>query len=143
MYNRYAIERQGDIRVYPDIVDSLLRLSEAGIKLAIATSKGRQRTKAIVEEKFGGVPFSIVVTPEDVKPQRGKPNPDQLLQAALATGVDPANSLYVGDREVDKIAAKRAGFQFIHAGWGYGSISGTDNIWFNSMADFMEFIVLP
>lgn len=142
-YNRYAIERQGDIHVYPDIVDSLLRLSEAGIKLAIATSKGRQRTKAIVDEKFGGVPFSMVVTPEDVKPQRGKPNPDQLLQAALAAGVDPSNSLYVGDMEVDKIAAKRAGFQFIHAGWGYGSISGTDNIWFNSMADFMEFIVLP
>jgi HAD superfamily hydrolase (TIGR01662 family) len=140
-YNATASQARDAIIVYPGVIEGLKALTNAGIPIAIVTSKKRERTAAIVADRFAGISLSCVLTPEDVKPGRGKPHPDQLLSAALEVGVDPSNCVYVGDMDVDKQAAKRAGFQFVHAGWGYGSIASTDDVWFNSMDDLVEFFV--
>ena len=140
IYNELAIAAHDAIRLYPGVVDGLKTLAGAGFKLAIATSKNRERTRLILERLFGDIAFDCVMTPEDVLSERGKPSPDQLLQAALKVGVDPASAVYVGDMEVDQMAAKRAGFGFVHAGWGYGSISSTKHTWFATMTDLCLFL---
>jgi phosphoglycolate phosphatase-like HAD superfamily hydrolase len=43
-----------------------------------------------------------------------------LLLALVDLGVDPGQGIYVGDTHIDQEAARRAGLDFIHAGWGYG-----------------------
>ena len=105
------------------------------------TSKNRERTHSILEELLSEIKFDLIMTPDDVKPGRGKPHPDQLLHCALEAGVDPHNVIYLGDMEVDKEAAMRAGFTFVHAGWGYGTIKDINDIWFDSMQDFVDFLL--
>ena len=115
-------------------------LKKAGINIAVATSKNRERTQSILKNIFAEIDFDYIATPDDVKPGRGKPHPDQLHHCALATGIDPWNSVYFVDMEVDKEASQRAGFQFVHAGWGYGSIKAINDIWFASIKDFVDYL---
>ena len=140
-YNDCSLSTQDKILSYPGVKKELLRLKKAGINIAVATSKNRERTQSILEKFFAEIDFDYIATPDDVKPGRGKPHPDQLLHCALATGIDPWNSIYIGDMEVDKEASLRAGFQFVHAGWGYGSIKDINDIWFASIKDFVDYLI--
>jgi phosphoglycolate phosphatase-like HAD superfamily hydrolase len=40
--------------------------------------------------------------------------------AVLDLGLDPEQATYVGDMEVDRVSARRAGVGYVHAAWGYG-----------------------
>jgi phosphoglycolate phosphatase-like HAD superfamily hydrolase len=64
------------------------------------------------------ITFSCVHAPEGGI--RGKPAPDQLLIAMGQSGVDPSETLYVGDMSADHEAAVRARIDYAHAMWGYG-----------------------
>ena len=97
-------------------MESLQRIENYGIKLGIVTSKDKERTNIILNRL--PVKFSSVQTPDPYF--RGKPAPDQLLAAMANLNVDPGDSLYVGDAEVDAVAALRAGVDYCHANWGYG-----------------------
>jgi phosphoglycolate phosphatase-like HAD superfamily hydrolase len=55
--------------------------------------------------------FDIVVTALDVK--RPKPYPDQLLKILEHFQIEPQQAIYVGDSELDAIAAKSAGIPII------------------------------
>src|SRR5690606_23280337 len=90
-------------------------LTDAGCRLGVVTSKPRQRAVPLVE--MLGASFVTVRTPEAV---RGKPAPDPLMLAMVDAGVDPADTIYVGDMAVDQQAARRAGVAYAHAAWGYG-----------------------
>ena len=85
--------------------------------------------------------FDIVVSPEDIPSGRGKPHPDPLLYACIQMGVDPFNSIYIGDMDVDKLAAERAGFHFVYANWGYGDLKKVQDVWFDNMFDLADYIV--
>ncbi len=61
---------------------------------------------------------SAVLFGGDSLPRR-KPDPDQLLAACEALGIEPAQAVYVGDDERDIIAARAAGMPSIVALWGY------------------------
>lgn len=140
VYEHEAHAQINSIRVFDGVVPALIKLSEMGMKISIATSKSAERTRAILDRHFKTVPFDFITTPESVSDGRGKPNPDQLLKIAVELGVDPGNSLYVGDMDVDQKAAQRAGFQFVHAKWGYGQLSLNNGVWFNSIVDLVRFL---
>ena len=57
--------------------------------------------------------FSVVVTPHDVAPGRGKPHPDMFLEAARRIGVAPAKCLVFEDAEPGMRAARAAGMQVV------------------------------
>lgn len=44
-----------------------------------------------------------------------KPNPGMILHSLCIHGVDPSGARFVGDMDVDEIAAERAGVSFTHA----------------------------
>jgi phosphoglycolate phosphatase len=101
---------------YPCVVESLQKIENHGIKLGIVTSKDKDRTRLTLDHL--PVKFSNVQTPNSCF--RGKPAPDHLLAAMADLNVDPKDSLYIGDAEVDAMAALRAGVDYCHANWGYG-----------------------
>ena len=113
---------------YPKTRETLKALQDAGMQLGIVTSKDAVRTKAVISQLK--LKFSTIQCP--ATPYRGKPAPDHLLLAMAESGVDPKDTIYVGDMETDYQAAVRAGIDYVHASWGYGfpvdAVSALDSI---------------
>jgi phosphoglycolate phosphatase len=124
------------LRFYPRVSETLRKLEAANLKIGVVTSKDQLRTNAILA--MLPVTFTCVYAPDGKT--RGKPAPDHLLMAMAQTGVDPAETLYIGDMAADHEAAKRAGIDYAHAAWGYGQ-TPADNCWvLSGMQDLLELI---
>lgn len=117
--------------------EALARIKSVGIQIAIVTSKDLSRTKMMVEPIRRYIDHIVCPT----QGLRGKPAPDQILQACLLGNVDPANVLYVGDMAVDHLAARRAGTAYAHAAWGYGEPVDRQAVWFAEIGDLAAFLV--
>ncbi|MDH4572900.1 HAD-IA family hydrolase [Salinicola acroporae] len=129
------------IEVFEGILEALRQAKKAGLLISVVTSKTKQRTTDILEHHFSDIDFDFVVSPEDVPSGRGKPNPDPLLLACIQLGVDPYNTIYVGDMESDRETAQRAGAHFVHAAWGFADLKDVKEMWFNKIEDMMEYIL--
>lgn len=105
------------VSFYDGVRETLTALERAGIAMGVVTSKDRMRTNAILA--MLAVDFTTVQTPGDKF--RGKPAPDHLLLAMAESQIDPADTVYIGDMDSDFEAAKRAGIDYLHAHWGYGT----------------------
>jgi HAD superfamily hydrolase (TIGR01549 family) len=103
---------------FPGVSEALSEITRMSVKMGVVTSKDAPRTKAVLKQLT--VPFASVQCPNDRL--RGKPAPDHLLMAMAEAGVDPADTLFVGDMETDWQASRRAGIDYVHAAWGYGPI---------------------
>ena len=71
---------------------------------------------------------------------RGKPAPDHLLSAIAELNIDPKDALYVGDAEVDAMAALRAGVDYCHANWGYGNTKLEHVTFLDDMKSLLAFL---
>jgi HAD superfamily hydrolase (TIGR01549 family) len=116
VYRVASMKNLAAVAFFPGTEEALRELVAAGIKLGVVTSKDERRTNAILA--MLPVDFETVRTPNGHL--RGKPAPDHLLMAMAETGVDPAETIYVGDMIADYEAARRAGIDYAHAAWGYG-----------------------
>jgi len=101
---------------YPGTQEALQGLADRGQRLGIVTSKDKVRTEAVLSQL--NIEFATIQCPHF--PLRGKPAPDHLLLAMVEAGVDPDDTVYVGDMDTDYQAAVRAKIDYIHADWGYG-----------------------
>jgi len=117
VYRATALREAPRVPAFPGIHTALARLDKRGVKLGVVTSKARSQT-AWTLAQFD-VEFASVQTPERGRP--GKPAPYPLLVAAAEAGVGVRESVFVGDMDVDGLAARAAGMRFLHAGWGYGA----------------------
>jgi phosphoglycolate phosphatase-like HAD superfamily hydrolase len=79
-------------------------------RLAIATNRGPDMGALVRHFGFDAY-VDTVVTAADV--QNPKPHPEMLLVAAERLGLTAEQALYVGDTEVDGLAAAAAGMPFI------------------------------
>lgn len=95
--------------VIPETVGLVRSLKERGIPYAIGT--GSMPAGAHATLRSAGIEdlFTIIVTPEDVAPGRGKPAPDIFLLAAKKMGVPPAECVVFEDAEPGLKAAAAAG----------------------------------
>jgi HAD superfamily hydrolase (TIGR01549 family) len=116
VYRISSMENLKLAQFYPGALEMLSNISASEVKIGIVTSKDKLRTDAILA--MLPITFASVRTPNPAI--RGKPAPDQLLAAMAEVGVDPADTLYIGDMAADHEAAVRARVDYIHAEWGYG-----------------------
>ncbi len=90
-------------------VFAALRSLSGQMPLAVATNRGTSMQEILAH--FDLTPFfHSVVTSRDVA--RPKPHPDMLELAASRLGFDMGQLLFVGDSELDAMAAERAGIRF-------------------------------
>jgi HAD superfamily hydrolase (TIGR01509 family) len=95
-------------------VVAFLRRHAAGKPRAIATGGMPDIALPALERTGLKAFFDIVITPEDVPPGRGKPQPDMFLLAAERMGVRPETCLVFEDAQPGIQAALAAGMQVVH-----------------------------
>ncbi len=101
------LARDGVVSVYPDTHHVLRVLKDRGLKLCLATSTNIPTLLPILEHFKLVDFFDAVVAGEEVL--RSKPEPDLFLEALRRVGVDPNDSLVVGDTLYDVIPSKKIG----------------------------------
>ena len=93
--------------LYPGVTDTLRRLHNKGLLLAVCSNKPVAFTRDLLSYLKVAEYFAAVLGPEDVA--RPKPAPDMLLAGLTRLGVSAAAALYVGDMTIDIQTARGAG----------------------------------
>jgi D-glycero-D-manno-heptose 1,7-bisphosphate phosphatase len=125
--------RPGEWRLMPNVKETLrsIHWGPGGPFLGVASNQGGvalgyltkemayQLIEATLVEAIGGVPphtvIEMCVCPPDVYCECRKPNPGMLLRIMQTLGVDPKETLFIGDLEIDREAARRASVAFMWA----------------------------
>ena len=102
---------------YPDVIDTLRHLREAGHRLAVCTNKHLSLTETILRELSMDGFFGAVLGGDSL-PTR-KPAPEPLLTALERLGMPTGNAVMVGDSHNDVVAARAAEMMSIVVSYGY------------------------
>lgn len=106
------------IQPYPGVTELLDRLEDAGVQIAVVTSKRRSTAEVALDLVGIGGRIEVVGALEDTVTH--KPDPAPLRHAAAVLGVEPSACVYVGDATVDVLAAQAAGMAAVAVTWGAG-----------------------
>jgi phosphoglycolate phosphatase len=112
---RYADVGYSENVLYPGIPEALSALSDAGIPMGVCTSK-RVDFAELILEMFGLRKHFRFVSGGEIGIQKW-----QQMQVLLADGQVSTQSVMVGDRAVDMVAAHRNGLQAAGVLWGHGA----------------------
>ncbi len=88
----------------------LLAWLRPAYKTAVATNRTDTMVRVLAEHGLADA-FDRVVTALDVR--HPKPDPEPLLALLAQFGIQPEQMIYVGDSEVDALAAQKAGVPFV------------------------------
>lgn len=106
--------------IQPDAIQTLTKIKNLGLKLAIVTNNGRKAT-SIVTKKFGlDNFFEVIIAREDSKEL--KPDGGSIKRAIEILGVNAEEAIYVGDGVIDILAAKEVKVVSIAVPTGISSI---------------------
>lgn len=126
---------------YPGIEEMLNEFSKASAVMHISTNKRLSVTHAILARLGWQDRFTSVYALDMVEPRL--PSKAHLLSKQLIEQrLDPAITVYVGDKFEDGEAAKTNGLAFHYASWGYGDLQRTqlsdDWNWLDNPADLCK-----
>lgn len=96
---------QAEIRLFPNTLSVLESLREAGIRTGVVSN--RRFARRVVDMMKLTHYMDVVVGLEDVT--KAKPDPEALFKAIGALRVDAAESVYVGDTDIDMKTSVAAG----------------------------------
>jgi phosphoglycolate phosphatase len=113
----YAADPVARTEIYPGVLETLQRLQDRGIALAVCTNKPIGLSETILERLALARYFSTVLG-GDSRPYR-KPDPRILQDLLQEYAVSPQQAVLVGDSEIDAAAAQAAGVPFILVTYGY------------------------
>lgn len=103
--------------LYPGVADGLHRWREVSRGLAVVTNKSSEFTLPLLRRMQLAKFFDVVVCGDSV--ERRKPDPESLLYACRKLGVEPENTLFIGDSINDALAARAAGIRALAVPYGY------------------------
>ena len=117
-YDRFYTYYRGhfhEIPLFPGIRETLQRLHDAGVEMAIFTGGGYESTIFCLREQKILSFFHELVTGDRV--QNPKPHPEGVLRAMNALHARPDETLVVGDAAADVLAGRNAGACTALARW--------------------------
>ena len=104
-------------RPYPGISEVLAQLQQRGIQLAVASNKYQAATSQLISHYFPNIHFAAVLGQRDGLPT--KPDPLLVQEILAAAQVVAADTLYVGDSDVDMQTAHNSGVDACGVLWGF------------------------
>jgi len=104
-------------RPYPGIQELLRDLSQARVKLAVASNKFQAGTEALIRRFFPDIPFVKIIGNAPDLPL--KPDAEVVRLAMRAASQTETGSVMVGDSATDIKTARNAGIQAIAVSWGF------------------------
>ena len=113
---RYNAHKEDKTTVYAGMPQALKRLKEAGITLAVLSNKPHGAAYPVVERYYPGV-FDYVQGAVEGLPV--KPDPTLLRRLMGELGATPADTLFVGDSNVDIRTARNGGLTGCGVLWGF------------------------
>jgi len=113
----YAINCSRYSHVFPGVMEGLAYLRTQKVHIACVTNKAERFTLPLL--KSLGLSEWMEVTVSGDTLEKCKPDPMPLLHVAKELGVEPADSVMVGDSRHDMKAARAAGFRAVAVPYGY------------------------
>ena len=104
--------------LYDGAIETLQRLSDEGWLIAMATGKSHRGIRAIFDMHPLAQYFDTIWCADDGP---GKPHPFMCEEAMKAVGVEPHQSLIIGDAVHDIRMGLNAGIHTLGVGWGFGT----------------------
>ena len=112
-FKEYAVDQ---VRLFPEVAETLHKMQEAGIRCAIATSRNAESLMTILANNDITHCFGTIVSNSDnLAP---KPEPDMVLAILERMGAGAGETLVVGDTTFDILMGKRAGCRCCAVTWG-------------------------
>lgn len=112
MYNKTA--------PYPQIIEMLKNLHQKGCKIAVVSNKFDTAVKELCRKYFEGL-VDIAIGENEAAGINKKPSPDTVFKAIYELGGTVAESIYVGDSDVDIKTAQNSFIPCISVTWGFRS----------------------
>jgi phosphoglycolate phosphatase-like HAD superfamily hydrolase len=103
----------------PGVRECLTGLSDLGLKLGIATSKGQRGSNILLNHLGVRQFFDVIIGSGDV--EHHKPAPEALLRGMEALNVSSHELFYVGDTPYDTEASRRAAIRCLGVSTGYAT----------------------
>jgi phosphoglycolate phosphatase len=116
--HHYLVVDSTPSALFPGAREVVEGLAEAGYFLAVATGKGRGGLDRVLQETGLGPCFHVTRCADET---RSKPHPQMLLEIMQITGVDPRDTLMIGDSEYDMEMAVHAGAASLAVSYGVHS----------------------
>ena len=116
-----SIKGSFKVHLFPRVFDTLIELNSRGVRMAIASSRSRGSLEEYCSDLHIGECFRMLVGGGDVK--NGKPAPDPVNLILDKQGWAKAETLVVGDMNVDILMGKRAGTATCGVTYGNGSVA--------------------
>jgi phosphoglycolate phosphatase len=138
----YAQNTSGRSSLYDGVREGLDYMKAEGYTLGCVTNKAEQFTVPLLKDLGIFDDFGIVISGDTL--EKKKPDPLPLLHAAKFFGVDPKDSMMLGDSVSDVKASRAAGFEIICMSYGYNhgnDIRDTNpDLVIDSMAELTEYL---
>lgn len=102
---------------YPGVAETVRQLRAAGLRGAVVTNKQHRFAVELMQRLKLDSCLDLIVGGDTC--ERRKPDPQPLLHACAQLGIDPSNTLSVGDSINDVRAARSAGIPIVCVTYGY------------------------
>jgi phosphoglycolate phosphatase len=117
-FNAYYSAHYADNTLpYDGMPDLLNDLQARDIMLAVLSNKPDNFAKNIVQKMYPRAAFAMVQGKTDKFPQ--KPDPASLINILAELNILTAETLYIGDSNIDVFTAHRAGVKVAGVAWGF------------------------
>lgn len=114
----YAAHHSDRTKPYDGIPALLETLRARGVKTAVVSNKAHVFSVELIRRFFGETVGPVYGTGNDLP---RKPDPTAVLRVMEELGVQPSETLYVGDSDVDMRTARNAGLDACGVLWGFRS----------------------
>ncbi len=116
----YTVHCADKTTPYAGIPAMLAGLRTAGVKTAVLSNKADYATQSLCNTYFAGL-FDVVAGEREKDGIPKKPAPDAVFSIMAACGVRAADTVYIGDSDVDIKTAANAGIDAVLVSWGFRS----------------------
>lgn len=134
----YKVHSTDTTAPYEGIPEAIKKLREAGIKTAVVSNKPDFGVQDLVKDFFPNLFDAALGEKAGIAK---KPAPDMVNSALDSLAVSKADSVYIGDSDVDFMTAKNSGLSFIGCSWGFKGRSFLEKLGAGTIVDNAEQLV--